>query len=153
MLVRLVPLSGFEQSEGDHHRIRLLQVGVRCKVSEDIQEWARNSVGEYKRIIATRLKLIASYEELPVLKTIKRVGKKKQVVEVVGNQKRLFCFLDADGGYTVVCVNTFSIGSGNKKTEQSRTIEEADELRELWRNAKPVAGMLDTRVVVGRTGQ
>ena len=144
-LLRLVPFSDFEQLDRDHHRIRLLQVGKRCEVLGSLKEWAKSSRDDYDRIV-NGLRRIAENEDRPQLNTIRRVGS-EEIVEVKGGNARLFYFYDNDSGYTVVCVGTFWIGHGDKRTMQNKAIREAERRMALWREATPVEGQEDFRVL------
>ena len=144
-MLRLVLFSGFEERNRDHHRIRVLQIGRRCKVLEELKAWSKSSPNEYKKAV-NGLRRIAENQDLPRLNTIKRVGRKHEIVQISAGRARLYCFSDSDDGYTVVCVNTFWIGKGNKRTMQAKAIRCAEELMARWQNAEPLDEVPYTRI-------
>jgi hypothetical protein len=144
--LKLQVFSGLPDRSRHLHRICLLQIGERCDVLKTLNDWAQSSHQEYIRIV-DKLKQIAENEDLPCLKTIKRVGEGKRIVQVTADNARLYGFPDSDtNSYTFVCVNTFWVGSGNKKKSQNKEIREAGELMDRWQNAQPVVGYPDVRI-------
>ena len=144
--LRLVPIPGITNDEGFPHKVRALQIGVRCKALEELKKWGRSSPQEARRILG-KLKLMAETVDELHLKTVKRVGKRKQIVEVKAENARLFCFYEGElRTYTIICLDTFWIGSGNKKSKQSDAITRAEELMDRWQNAHPVVGLPDVRI-------
>lgn len=142
--LRLMVFPSFEPRERHYHRICLLQVGQRCEVLEELKDWAQSSPAEYKQVV-DGLNKIAGNEILPRLKTIKRVGKKREIVQISGGNARFYGFQDSDQSYTFVCVHTFWIGSGNKIKMQNLAIKKAEMLKTRWQNAQPVEGHPDLR--------
>ena len=130
----------------DSHRVRALQIGGRCDVVTELGKWQKSNPAEFERIFA-KLRQLARTDRMPKFRTVKRVGGSRQIVEIVGGQTRLFCFYDSPArDCVIVCVETFHIGKGNKKTKQTLAIESAEERRERWKAAKPLRGRLDERL-------
>jgi hypothetical protein len=117
--LKLQVFSGLPDRSRHLHRIRLLQVGERCDLLDTLSKWAQSCPGDYKSIV-NKLNRIAENEVLPRLSTIKRVGQDHQIVQVAADNARLYGFQDSDNSYTFVCVNTFWIGSGNRKRTRIR---------------------------------
>lgn len=141
---RLMPLSNWESRPRDRRRVRVLQIGERCEAQDALVQWSRSSPKEHKKVLA-RLRMMAESDDLPALKTIKRVGPERRILQIAGDSGRLFCFEDADG-ITIVCVSTFWIGGGDKVAAQNQAIQEAESLMARWRAAEIVPGVQDTRV-------
>ncbi len=144
MILRLVCIPGFGERERHLRRIRVLQTANHCEILDALKSWSRSSPSEFKRIM-NGLRRIAENQALPRIRTVRRVGKSKEIVEIRAGNSRLFCFQDEDGGYTVICVGTFWIGRGNKKAQQNQAIQEAEALVKRWKKARPLPGYVDTR--------
>lgn len=149
IILRLVKISGLEDRRGVKP-IRALQIGgsggERCDVIAELRQWFRSSPREYKAALK-KLEMIAGSGDLPRLNTIKRVGTGHRIIQIAGRQSRLYCFIDKDAVMTVICVNTFWIGSGNKLKLQNIEIGDAERLMHLWQNAQPIPDMADMRMI------
>lgn len=149
IILRLVKISGLEDRRSVKP-IRALQIGgsggARCDVIRELRDWFRNSPREYKAALK-KLQMIAESHDLPRLNTIKRVGASHRIIQIAGRQSRLYCFIDSDAVMTVICVNTFWIGSGNKLKLQNIEIGDAERLLHLWQTAQPIRDMPDTRTI------
>ncbi len=147
--LRLVSFPLFEESssEADFWRIRFLQVGVATpEAMVAFQQWQKINPKEAAKI-ASKLRKMAETETELKLKTVKRVGSKKKIFEIVGDSARFFCFYDGSRELmTIVAVETFWIGKGNKKKNQNKAIGRAENLLERWENATPVPGNPDLRI-------
>ncbi len=138
-------IKGLGQEGGRRKAIRLLQIGPRCDVLIELAAWFKSSPREIKRVLK-KLQMIAEYDDLPRLSTIKRVGGTGRIIQISGGNGRLYCFLDRNGMTTVICVNTFWIGGGDKLKRQSAEIEEAERRMLLWQSARIVSGIVGARI-------
>lgn len=152
MILRLMPISGFEVLESDARRILALQVGPRSEVQKTLSEWARSSRDESRKILKG-LRMIAEAETLPPGgSSVKPVGSKGilEVKSTGGGNARLFCFEDTSGDHPVICVATFWVGHGEKSAGQNQAIREAEALMTRWREAGPLSGVPDARLESSR---
>jgi hypothetical protein len=144
-LLRVVVFSGYKGRARDFHRICVLQMGTHCEVLRTLADWAKSRPKEYKQIV-NKLKRIAENKDLPIGRTIKRVGSQHRIVQISTENARLYCFYDKGYDSTVICVHSLQVNKGTKETMQNKAILKANRLRERWQSALPVRGKPDVRV-------
>lgn len=84
--------------------------------------------------------------EIPFGKNIKRVGGAHKIVELRVDKRRVYGFVDATTGETMICACSQSVNRGDKSAMQEAAIREAEELRGRWLSAKHLPGFEDVRV-------
>jgi hypothetical protein len=108
-----------------------------------LTELRKSDPQELTKLLA-RLRKMAEVSGEVKLSTVKRLGN-RGLVQIAGNSCRVFCFYDQDS-ITIVCVDLFHIGSGNKAKNQNAAIDKAESLMNRWRSAEPVPDQSDLRL-------
>ncbi|RFC52006.1 MAG: Phage derived protein Gp49-like (DUF891) [Verrucomicrobia bacterium] len=134
MAVELIQIPGITNQHQTRWLVRVLQINGHDLVLGSLADWARNSSGDYKKIMKV-LQMIGQVDRIRDEKHVKKSDNPKhdKVYEIRAHKgsARLMFFYSEKNRSVVICTNSYWKAKDSKK-EQDQAFETCHKLKQIY---------------------
>lgn len=134
MALELIQIPGITNQHQTRWLVRVLQINGHDLVLGSLADWARNSSGDYKKIMKV-LQMIGQVDRMRDEKHVKKSDNPKhdKVYEIRAHKgsARLMFFYSEKNRSVVICTNSYGKAKDSKK-EQDQAFETCHKLKQIY---------------------